>query len=81
MTLPSNPDKPPLESAKRSIDVDMSPAAIDRRMREMFALWEVWRFLRRFRPARNPNDGSQRMAKPLTQTDCVVRETAQSEGA
>jgi hypothetical protein len=51
MTWPSNPDKPPLESAKRSIDVDMSPAAIDRRLREMAELWEVWRFLQKFRLA------------------------------
>lgn len=52
MTPPSNPDKPPLESAKRSIEVDMSPAAIDRRMREMADLWEVWRFLKKFRPVK-----------------------------
>jgi hypothetical protein len=50
MTPLYNPDKPPLRSAKRSIDVDMSPTAIDRRMREMFELWEVWRFLKNFRP-------------------------------
>jgi hypothetical protein len=50
MIPPSKPDKPPLESAKRSIVVDMSSAAIDRRMREMEALWEFWRFIRKFRP-------------------------------
>lgn len=55
MTPPFNPDKPPLESAKRSIEVDMSPAAIDRRMCDFFALWEFWRFLRRFRPVENPS--------------------------
>lgn len=54
MTPPFNPDKPPLESAKRSIDVDMSPAAIDRRLREMAELWEVWRFLKKFRPVDDP---------------------------
>ena len=58
MTPLFNPDKPPLESAKRSIEVDMSPAAIDRRMREMFALWEAWRFLRKFRPVARPVDGA-----------------------
>jgi hypothetical protein len=57
MTPPFNPDKPPLESAKRSIEVDMSPAAIDRRMREMSALWEFWRFLRKFRPVGAPTKG------------------------
>jgi hypothetical protein len=56
MTPPSNPDKPPLESAKRLIEVDMSPRAIDRRMREMAELWEVWRFLRQFRPMPTPPD-------------------------
>jgi hypothetical protein len=64
MTPPSNPDKPPLESANRSIEVDMSPAAIDRRMREMFALWEIWRFLRRFRPVENPKSGAQPTPEP-----------------
>jgi hypothetical protein len=59
MIPPFNPDKPPLESAKRSIEVDMSSAAIDRRMREMFALWEVWRFLKKFRPVGRPADGSE----------------------
>jgi hypothetical protein len=64
MIPPSKPEKPPLESAKRSIDVDMSPTAIDRRLREVFALWEFWRYLRRFRPADEitkkgePTDGS-----------------------
>jgi hypothetical protein len=50
MTPPSNLDRPPLESAKRSIEIDMSPAAIDRRLREMDQLWELWRYLRRFKP-------------------------------
>lgn len=50
MIPPSNPEKPPLESAQRSIVVDMSPAAIERRLREAFDLWEFWRYLRRFRP-------------------------------
>jgi hypothetical protein len=57
MTPPSNPEKPPLESAKRSIEVDMSPAAIDRRLRDHFALWEFWRFLKKFRPMTKPADG------------------------
>jgi len=48
----SSPEKPPLESAKRSIVVDYSPEAIDRRMREMAALWEFWRYLRNFRPVK-----------------------------
>ena len=60
MTPPFNPDKPPLESAKRSIEVDMSPAAIDRRMREMAELWEVWRFLKKFRPVPLLANGSER---------------------
>ena len=55
MTPPFNPDKPPLESAKRSIEVDMSPAAIDRRLRDVFALWEFWRFLKKFRRVAGPN--------------------------
>ena len=63
MTPPFNPDKPPLESAQRSIEVDMSPAAIDRRLRDVFALWEFWRFLKKFRPAANPVDGPE-LAKP-----------------
>jgi hypothetical protein len=50
MIPPSNPDKPPLESAKCSIEVDMSQAAIDRRLREFFALQEFWHYLRKFRP-------------------------------
>ena len=50
MMPPSSPDKPPLASAQRSIDVDMSAAAIDRRLREVFALWDLWRYLRRFQP-------------------------------
>ncbi len=58
MTAPFSPDKPPLESAQRSIEVDMSPAAIERRMREMFALWEVWRFLKKFRPVEQTEDAS-----------------------
>lgn len=52
MSTPSNPDKPPLESAKCSIDVDMSQAAIDRRLREFFALQDFWRYLRKFRPVK-----------------------------
>ena len=56
MTPPFNPDKPPLESAKRSFEVDMSPAAIDRRMREMSQLWDLWRFLKKFRPVDKPAD-------------------------
>jgi hypothetical protein len=55
MIPPSNPDKPPLESAKRSIAVDMSPAAIDRRLRDVFELWEFCRFLRQFRPVPSTN--------------------------
>ena len=58
MTPLFNHDKPPLESAKRSIEVDMSPTAIDRRMREMFALWEAWQFLRKFRPVALHADGT-----------------------
>ena len=58
MTPPFSPDKPPLESAKRSIDVDMSPAAIDRRLREVFSLWDLWRCLRRFRIV-DANDAGQ----------------------
>jgi len=54
MFPPSNPDRPPLESAKRLIEVDMSQAAIDRRLREFFALWDFWRYLRNFRPAAPP---------------------------
>jgi hypothetical protein len=54
LTPPVKSDKPPLESAKRSIEVDMSPAAIDRRMREMAELWDAWRFLRKFRPVAKP---------------------------
>ncbi len=64
MTPPFKPDKPPLESAKRSIEVDMSPVAIDRRMRDVFALWEFWRFLRRFRAVENPKSGAQATPKP-----------------
>jgi hypothetical protein len=59
MTPQSKPDRPPLESAKRSIEVDMSPAAIDRRMRDHFALWEFWRFLKKFRPVERPADGAK----------------------
>jgi hypothetical protein len=58
MTPPSNPERPPLESAKRSIDVDMSPAAIDRRLRDHFALWEFWRFLKKFRPVEKPDENA-----------------------
>jgi hypothetical protein len=50
MTPISNLEKPNLESARRSIVVDMSPAAIDRRMRDVCDLWDCWQFLRRFRP-------------------------------
>ncbi len=46
----SSPEKPPLESAKCSIEVDMSQAAIDRRLREFFALQDFWRYLQTFRP-------------------------------
>jgi hypothetical protein len=63
MTPPFIPDKPPLESAKRSIEVDMSPAAIDRRMHEMAELWELWRFLKKFRPVDRPADGSEQNGK------------------
>jgi hypothetical protein len=59
MTPPSNPEKPPLESAKRSIVVDYSPEAVDRRLREFFALWDFWRYLRKFRPADNRENNSQ----------------------
>jgi hypothetical protein len=51
MTPPSNHDKPPLESAKRSLVVDYSPEAIDARMRELAALWDFWRYLRKFKLA------------------------------
>lgn len=54
MTQPSNPEKPPLESAKRAFEVDMSPAAIERRLRDHFELWEFWKFLRNFRPVSHP---------------------------
>ena len=50
MIPPSSPENPPLESAKRSLEVDMSPEAIDRRLRIMGELWEFWRYLRRFKP-------------------------------
>ena len=50
MTPPSSPDKPPLESARRFIEVDMSQAAVDRRLRGFFALWDFWRYLRNFKP-------------------------------
>jgi hypothetical protein len=60
MKSPSNPEKPPLESANRSIEVDMSPTAIDRRLREYFALWDFWQYLRKFKPVQevNPKDSS-----------------------
>jgi hypothetical protein len=58
MIPPSSPDKPPLESAKRSIVVDMSPAAIDRRMRELASLWDFWNYLRRFRPVSESPDAA-----------------------
>ena len=50
----SNPDKPPLSAAKRRFEVDMSPTAIDRRLREVFALWDFWRYLRNFRENEKP---------------------------
>jgi hypothetical protein len=56
MTPQSNHEKPPLESAKRRLQVDMSPAAIDRRMREMAELWDVWRYLKNFRPVTSNED-------------------------
>jgi hypothetical protein len=54
MTQASNPDKPPLGSAKRSIEVDMSPAAIERRLREYFELWDLWFYLQKFKPVETP---------------------------
>ena len=51
----SSPERPPLESAKRSIVVDMSPEAIDRRIREVADLWDFWRYLRNFRPVKPPD--------------------------
>jgi hypothetical protein len=56
MIPPSNPEKPPLESAKRLVEVDYSPAAIDRRLRELSALWDFWNYLRKFRPVDKVND-------------------------
>jgi hypothetical protein len=62
MISQSNPDKPLPESAKRSIVVDMSPAAIDRRMRELAALWDFWKCLRKI-PAR-PTGSRFRKRRP-----------------
>ena len=59
MIPPSSPDKPPLSAAKRRFEVDMSPAAIDRRLREVGELWELWRYLRRFRPTTPPDNASR----------------------
>jgi hypothetical protein len=56
MTPPSNPDKPTLESAKRSIEVDYSPAAVERRLDEFFELWNFWQCLRKFKPVEKPDE-------------------------
>ncbi|MBI2806775.1 MAG: hypothetical protein HYX68_17485 [Planctomycetes bacterium] len=55
MILLSNPERPPLESAQRAVVVDYSPAAIDRRMRELASLWEFWRYLRKFKTVKDRN--------------------------
>ena len=55
MIQPANPDKPPLEPARRSKIVDMSAEAIARRLRETFDLWEFWQFLKKFRPVQPAN--------------------------
>ena len=55
MSPPANPEKPPLESAKRMTDVDYSPGEIDRRLREVGALWESWQALKKWQP-RNMSD-------------------------
>lgn len=64
MIPPSNPEKPPLESAKRSIVVDMSPAAIDRRIRELAALWDFWNYLRKFRPVTQNSETLPKASAP-----------------
>ena len=46
MIPPFNPNRPPMESAKRSIEVDMSPEAIEGRLRELGQLYEFWKSLR-----------------------------------
>jgi hypothetical protein len=71
MIPPSSPDKPPLESAKRSIVVDMSPAAIDRRMRELAALWDFWKYLRNFRLA-DHQPGAQATGPPANETPSLA---------
>jgi hypothetical protein len=50
MTPPSSPEKLLAASAQSAGGVDMSPEAIDRRLREVGRLWELWRYLRKFRP-------------------------------
>lgn len=50
MIKPPNSHKPPLESAKRLIEVDMSPSAIQDRLRTFFELWNSWQALKKYQP-------------------------------
>lgn len=49
MIPPSKPIKSSLPFGVRSIDVDMSPAAIERRLRMLGHLHTAWQSLRRFK--------------------------------
>ena len=60
MTQPSNPEN---QSTRRTLAVDMSPAAIDRRMREVAALWDAWRYLRNFHPVASPQEANAENVK------------------
>jgi hypothetical protein len=51
MIQPSNTTKPPLAAGVRTLVVDMSPAAIERRLRTVGELHKCWQSLRRFKPA------------------------------
>ncbi len=48
MIPPSNLNPPRLQDARRSIVVDMSPQAIDQRLREVSQLWAFGQKLRNF---------------------------------
>ena len=68
---PSGSPNARLPEARRSIVVDMSPEAIEQRLREYFQLWTFWTKLRRFQKVQpdSATTSSQSVSSPDSATE------------
>ena len=55
MNQPTSPNNSPREKAIRSLEVDMSPDAIERRLRDIGQLHKTWQSLRQFKEVIPPH--------------------------